>query len=117
MSLRGVQRRSNLKSSGDAVRFAHHVLREHVTELVQESTKSPRRFCGFAQIVKTAFNLIGADGFLFATDSTLMWPLLTEAEYVAKFRGLSTDPPEPFRLSELDTELIPGGDTARLLRL
>jgi hypothetical protein len=71
----------------------------------------------FAQIVKTAVNAIGADRILFATDSSFTWPLLSEADYVAKFKSLTTQPPEPFRLSESDVGLILGGNAARLLNL
>jgi uncharacterized protein len=71
----------------------------------------------FAQIVKTAVNSIGADRILFATDSSFTWPLLSEADYVAKFKSLTTEPPEPFRLGESDIELILGGNATRLLKL
>lgn len=74
-------------------------------------------YVGFAQIMKTAVDSIGADRILFATDSAFTWPLLSEAEYVAKFKSLSTDPPEPFRLSESDVDLILGGNAARMLKL
>ncbi len=71
----------------------------------------------FAQVVKTAVNSIGPERILFATDSSFTWPLLSEAEYVAKFKSLTTLPPEPFRLNESDVDLILGGNAARLLKL
>jgi predicted TIM-barrel fold metal-dependent hydrolase len=46
----------------------------------------------FARVVKTAVSMIGADRVLFATDSSFTWLLLSEAEYVAKFKALATSP-------------------------
>ncbi len=57
------------------------------------------------------------DRVLFATDSSFTWPLLSEAEYVGKFRSLTSQPAEQFRLSESDIDLILGGNAARLLKL
>ena len=71
----------------------------------------------FAKAIKTAVDELGPERVLFGTDSPYLWGVMSDMDYVNAVRGLSSNVPMELQLSEVEIEMILGGNAQNLLKL